>query len=134
MKWKNYPPDVKVILSVYSIAFLIGTSTHVGDILRGGFLGQDAPLFYRIFWDSLTLFDPIAALLVWLRPKVGIGLAVLIMFTDIIINAYGYATGVFGEPIAGMIPMFLFLQSLFGTYVFITAPVVLEKLRRHSLL
>lgn len=132
-RWKEYPTAVKVILSIYTLGFLIGTYTHSEDILLNGLLSHNASLFLNIYWDSLTLLDPIAALLVWVKPKPGIGLAVFIMFTDIIINVYAYTTGIFGEFVPGMIPMFLFLQSLFATYVFVTAPVVLEKLRERSL-
>ena len=133
-KGKYYPVDVSIILSIYTIGFLGGTYTHLRGILIKGLLAHNGPLMFNIYWDSLTLLDPLAALLVWVKPKWGIGLAVLIMFTDVIINAYSYATGLWGEPVQGMIPMGLFLQSLFATYVFVTAPVVMEKLKKRALL
>lgn len=131
---KEYPPEAVVILSIYSIGFFIGTYTHVQGILSQGFLGLNGPLFFRVYWDSLTFLDPLAAVLVWVKPKWGIGLAILIMFTDIVINSYAYITGISMDPIPGMIPTFLFLQGLFGTYVFITAPLVLKKLKKHRLI
>ena len=132
-KWQDYPVEVKLILSIYSIGFLIGTFTHLQGIWLNGVFGANVPLFFNVYWDSLSLLDPLAALLVWGKPRTGIALAVFIMLTDIAINAYGYAIGIFGEPVAGMVPLSLFLQSLFGTYVFVTAPVVMEKLKRRSL-
>lgn len=130
-RWKQYPVELRFILSIYSIGFLIGTYTHLQAILIHGFLGQNAPLFYRIYWDSLIFFDPLAAVIVWIKPKWGIRLAILIMVTDILINCYAYTSGIFMEPVPGMIPTFLFLQALFGTYIFITAPLVLGKLKKH---
>lgn len=129
--WKQYPVEVKIILIIYSIGFLTGTYTHLQGILTHGFLGQNAPLFFRIYWDSLTFFDPLAAVLVWVKPKWGILLAILIMASDILINSFAYTRGVFMEPVPEMVPTDLFLQALFGTYIFITAPFVLGKLKKH---
>ena len=131
-KPKEYPVDVRVILGIYSIGFLIGTCTHVLGILHNGFLAvaKSAPLSLNIYWDSLALLDPLAALLIWIKPRLGLGLAILIMFTDVIINACTYSVGYFGKPVAGMIPGFLFMQSLFATFIFATATVVLEKLQK----
>lgn len=130
-RWKEHPPEAAIILVIYSFGFFIGTYTHLQTIFTHGFLGQNAPLFLRIYWDSLTLFDPIAAVLVWVKPKWGIGLAVLIMVSDILINSFAYTSGVFMEPVPGMVPTDLFLQSLFGAFIFITAPLVPGKLKKH---
>jgi hypothetical protein len=127
-KWREYPVAVRIIFGIYSMGFLGGTHTHIMGLLQNGFLAQKAPLLLNVYWDSLTLFDPLTVLLLWTRPKPGIGLACLIMLTDISINAYTYATGSFGPPIPGMIPSWLFTQSLFATFVFVTAPMVLGKL------
>lgn len=127
-KWQAYPVAVRLIFGVYSIGFLAGTNTHLTGLLQNGFFAQSAPLPFNIYWDSLTLFDPLAVLLLWTKPKAGVALAVLIMFTDVLINAYTYSAGYFGPPVPGMIPHWLFMQSLFATFVFATAPVVVEKL------
>ncbi len=86
-------------------------------------------MLFNLYWDSLTLFDPLTVLLLWTRPRIGVALAVGIMLTDIPINAYSYASGYFGPPVPGMIATWLFTQSLFATFVFATAPMVSEKLR-----
>lgn len=132
---ERFSVDVKVIVSFYSIGFLVGTYSHVQSILLNGFftLSKNAPLLFNIYWDSLALFDPLAALLIWIKPKVGICLAILIMVSDISVNIYSYTNGFFGKPIAGMIPMWLFQQSLFATYVFVTAPLLAEKLKNRLL-
>ena len=117
--------EVKIILIIYSAGFLVGTSTHVLGIVQHGFLAHQAPLLFDLYWDSLTLLDPLAVLLLWTRIRLGIGLAVLIMVTDIGINSYAYIN--LGQTVSNMIPVPLFLQSLFGTFLFATSPMVLRK-------
>jgi hypothetical protein len=51
---------------------LMGTYTHVNWVVRHGFLYPDVPVYSRIFWDSLTFLDPLAALLLFLRPRKGV--------------------------------------------------------------
>ncbi len=128
-RWREYPVEVRIIFGIYSIGFLGGTHSHVTGIWYNGFLAQKAPFAFNLYWDSLTLFDPLTVLLLWTKPRLGVGLAVLIMLTDIAINAYSYASGYFGPPVPGMITTWLFTQSLFAMFVFVTAPVVVEKLR-----
>lgn len=123
----------KIILIVYSVGFLVGTCTHTAGIIRQGFLAYPAPLALNIYWDLLTLLDPLTVVLLWTRIKAGIGLALVIMVTDIIINSYAYTQGIFGEPVAGMIPTSLFSQSMFGLFVFATAPVLIDKVGRRKL-
>ena len=127
-KWRAYPPAVRIIPVIYAIGFLAGTYSHVMGIWYNGFFAQRAPLVFNVYWDLLTLFDPLTVLLLWTRPRLGVAFAAGIMLTDIPINAYSYASGYFGPPAPGMIPTWLFTQSLFATFVFVTAPVVLGKL------
>jgi hypothetical protein len=91
-------------------------------------MAAKAPWLFNLYWDCLTLLDPLTVLLLWSRPRIGIGLALVIMLTDILINAYSYSSGFFGLPVRGMIPSWLFMQSLFATFIFVSTPIVLEKL------
>lgn len=129
LKWKAYPWAVRILLGIYSVGFLIGTHTHVKGIVAQGFLAQKAPLGFNLYWDSLTFFDPLTVLLLWTKPKLGISLAVGIMLTDIPVNAYTYASGYFGQPLPGMIPFWLLLQSVFATFIWTTAPGMMQKLQ-----
>lgn len=130
-KGQAYPVAISVIFGIYTIGFLAGTYTHAMGLLQKGFLAvaPRAPWLLNIYWDSLTLIDPLTVILLWTRPTVGIGLAVLIMFTDVIINAFAYAVGYFGPPLPGMVPTELFIQSLFATFVFVTAPMAVSQLQ-----
>ena len=119
--------EVKIILVIYSIGFLVGTSTHVLGIIHHGFLAHQAPLLFNLYWNSSTLLDPLTILLLWTRIRLGVGLAVLIMVTDIGINTYAYISGYLSEPVPNTAPMPLFMQSLFGVFVLTTSPVALKE-------
>ncbi|EOR92771.1 hypothetical protein ADIARSV_4053 [Arcticibacter svalbardensis MN12-7] len=43
------------------------------------------------------------------------------MATDIIINTYSYLSGWLGDIVSAMVPVGLLMQSVFGTFVFVTA-------------
>lgn len=78
----------RIILAIQFICMLIGTSTHIQWIWENGIFSvhQNAPFFSTIFWDSLTFFDLIAAILLIIRPKAGILLTLIIITIDVIHN------------------------------------------------
>jgi hypothetical protein len=115
---------VKIIRWVYTLGFLVGTYTHARGILGKGFLAAPVPISIGVYWDVLTLLDPLTVLLLWWRPKAGLWLAVAIMGSDISVNTLVYLAGYFGPPIAHMVPLSLFDQALFGLFVFVTAPLI----------
>ncbi|TGE12618.1 hypothetical protein [Hymenobacter elongatus] len=125
-----YTWPVRVVLTIYSGCFLIGTYTHAAGLLRLGWLAAPVPVAIGIYWDALTVLDPLAAVLVWWRPRVGIGLAVVIMASDISVNTYVYLAGYFGPPVAHLVPVTLLEQALFGLFVFVTAPGVYRRTNR----
>jgi hypothetical protein len=60
--------------------------------VNNGFLSENynAPLPNMIFWDSLTFLDPIAALLLFIRPKTGLILTLIIILADVTHNNIYY--------------------------------------------
>ena len=72
----------------YSICLLGATCTHVAMLWEHGVLWDyvGAHVFTRIYWTSLTLFDPLAALLLFVRPHVGLFLTVAIITSDVLHN------------------------------------------------
>jgi hypothetical protein len=115
---------VKIIRWVYAFGFLVGTYTHARGILEKGFLAAPVPISIGVYWDALTLLDPLTVLLLWWRPRAGLWLAIAIMGSDISVNTLVYLAGYFGPPTAHMVPLSLFDQALFGLFVFVTAPLV----------
>ena len=107
---------LRVILAVWILGFLIGTTTHILDLVLGGvdvYAGFPAPV--RIFWVALTLFDPLAVLLVASRRRAGVVVGVLIMVADVAVNWTVFAT-VEGFGLFGLVN-----QSLFFGFVLLTA-------------
>jgi hypothetical protein len=123
-----YPRSVLVLLLSYSICLLAGTYTHAKDLLIHGFLAAPVPVAIGLYWNALTLLDPLAVLLLWWRPKLGIVLTAAIMASDLAINTAVYLVGYFGPPTSHLVPLSLFEQSLFGLFVFVTGPLAYQLL------
>ena len=105
-----------MIRIVWTICFLIGASSHAWDILNYGWLPYTyMPLPFNVFWTALLPLDLIAALLIWIRPRVGALLGLAIMLTDVAVNGWTY----FGAGINEM-QFPLLLQSLFMLFVIAT--------------
>ena len=121
---------VRILFIVYSFCFLIGTYTHIKDLINNGFLAHPVPLAIGLFWNVLTLLDLLAVLLLWRYPKVGLCLSVTIMAADISVNTLVYLAGYFGPSTPHMVPLSLFEQSLFGLFVFVTAPIAYRALTK----
>ncbi|MFL9482796.1 hypothetical protein ACI6Q2_08445 [Chitinophagaceae bacterium LWZ2-11] len=105
---------------------LLGTFTHVRWIINNGFLSEryDAPFLSKLFWDSLTFLDPIAATLLIIKPKIGIGLTAIIIIVDVFHNGF-YCFSVF--PVKTMYVIswikdnwMLMTQIAFGLFVVVT--------------
>lgn len=77
-----------VLRVIYALCLLGATCTHVALLWQHGVLWDygGALLFTRIFWTSLTFLDPLAALLLFVRPHVGLFLTVAIITSDVLHN------------------------------------------------
>ena len=125
----NYPTEVKLLFTIYSICFLVGTYTHIVDLVKHGFLASPVPVAIGIYWNALTLLDPLALVLLWWLPKAGIRLALVIMISDLCVNTGVYLAGYFGSPAPNMVPLRLFEQALFGLFLFVTVPLAYRDLQ-----
>jgi hypothetical protein len=75
---------------VYALCLLVGASTHVWIVAHHGLLWDygGAPLFSRVFWTSLTFLDPLAAILLFLKPRVGLAMTLAIIAADVAHNTW----------------------------------------------
>ena len=112
-------PDL--ILAVYVAAFSVGTMTHVADVLRWGILPRNQyHVAFNMFWSSLTLFDPLAIVLLLRRQRSGILLGGLIMVLDVAVNV---AAGLHEYFATGRFLMWgLLTQIPFALFLLATAP------------
>ena len=118
---------------------LMGASTHLIWIIESGFLSEkyDASLFSKIFWDSLVILDPAAALLLIVKPKLGIYLTLMIITFDILHNNIFYFNELYINPIYifdWVIKYWMIIgQVIFGIFVYITFKSNLKEIKLKSL-
>ncbi|UMZ09837.1 hypothetical protein I9018_20295 [Pseudomonas sp. MPFS] len=77
---------------LFTLCLLAATFNHLRAAFAHGLLwdygyGSDTPLASRAFWGALTLFDPLAVLLLWLRPRWGLALTLAIIVLDVLHNS-----------------------------------------------
>lgn len=93
----------RVFRVLWIIGFLIGTSTHVADIVIGGInTYAEFPVALRLFWLSLTVLDPLVVALLMMRRRSGVVLGLVVILTDISVNWSVYLT-IGGTPLFGVI-------------------------------
>lgn len=86
----------RVSLSIrllFTLCLLAATFNHLRAVVDHGLLwdygyGVDTPLASRAFWGSLSFFDPLAALLLWVRPRWGLILTLAIIVLDVVHNSF----------------------------------------------
>ena len=84
-----------VILVVWIAGFLVGTASHVLDLVAGGVDTYGGfPIALRAFWLSLTVLDPLTVLLLLLRKRAGIVLGLVVILADIAVNWTVYSPSV----------------------------------------
>ncbi|WP_454131442.1 hypothetical protein [Microbacterium lacticum] len=108
-----------VVLVVWIAGFLIGTASHVLDLIAGGAdtYGEFPPAL-RVFWFSLTVLDPLTVLLLLLRKRAGIILGLVVILADIAVNWTVFFT-IGGNPLFGVVN-----QTLFAVFLLATAPAL----------
>ena len=115
--------SVRIIRILWVVGFFVGTTTPVVDLVIGGpDVYAGFPDVVRLFWVSLTLLDPLAIILIALRLRASVVLAIAIMAADIAVNSAMVATH--GLPVPGLIN-----QLAFGLLVLATAPLLWKHAR-----
>jgi hypothetical protein len=109
----------QILRTVYAVCLVGATCVHVGTHIQYGVLlgtleGYGYPVVTRYFWSSLTLLDPLAALLMFIRPRAGVSLAGVIIVSDVAHNSW--ILHHFGRaPDAAYWAQVAFLAFLLGT-------------------
>ena len=116
----------KINLIIQCVGMLTGTVTHLLWIINNGFLSEkyNAPVLSTFFWDSLTFLDPIAAILLILKPKTGIWVVAVIVVVDVLHNGNICFRALLSEPqsFTSWIKnnWMLWTQVFFGLFVIIS--------------
>lgn len=101
---------------LWVIGFLIGTTTHTADLILGGLdVYGGFPPGVRLFWVTLTVLDPITAVLIILRWRSGIVLGIAVIVADIAVNWTVFVL------LGGLSWFGVITQSLFAVLILATA-------------
>ncbi len=105
--------------TTYAICLLAGMTTHIWTIVTHGLMWDygGAPLFSRLYWTSLTVLDPLAAALLFFKPRAGLTLTVAIIVSDVMHNTWIMARSAAPDWLNWM----YVLQVLFLLFVLATA-------------
>jgi len=94
-RWQGVPRSILLAVAVLVAVLGYGGVVHLVQLAAGGWPPYRwAPIWLAIYFTSLTLLDPLAALLLWARRAIGLYLAVLVLATDAAANGYA----VYGLP------------------------------------
>ncbi|GGO19368.1 hypothetical protein [Micromonospora parathelypteridis] len=88
-RWRDSPLAVRLVVSVAVLVFAYGGLVHVVQLLLPQFGPQLAlPGWLTVYFVSLTLWDPLAALLLAARRVEGLALGCVVLTTDAAANWY----------------------------------------------
>lgn len=116
------PSLIRLLLALCLFA---ATFNHVRPILQHGLLwdygyGDKAALVSKVYWDMLTILDPLAAILLLTKPRPGIWLTAVIIVSDVLHNSYYAAIG------NHWFSTFFLAQVTFLVMVLCLGPIVLR--------
>ena len=110
------------IRALFAVCLLVATFNHAKIIVQHGLFwdfgfGSQIVFASRIYWDLLTVLDPLAAVLLFFRPRTGIGLTVSIIVSDVLHNTYyvaisGHWLSLFYVAQVGFLVVVLALRSV----------------------
>jgi len=78
---------------LFACCLLVATANHLRADFQHGFFwdygyGNGAYWASRVFWGALTILDPLAALLLFIKPRTGIALTAAIIIADVAHNTF----------------------------------------------
>ncbi|WP_314138688.1 hypothetical protein [uncultured Plantibacter sp.] len=107
---------LRVFQILWVVGFLVGTTTHTADLILGGLdVYGGFPPGVRLFWVTLTVLDPITAVLIVLRRRSGIVLGIAVIVADIAVNWTVFVL------LGGLSWFGVINQSLFAVLIVVTA-------------
>ena len=119
---------------VYALCLAGATVNHVRAVLAHGWLREGLPAATTLYWGSLTFLDPLAVVLLFLRPRLGIALTGAIIASNVAHNLWFMAS----HPLRGSLvedvtsSAFMISQIAFLLFVAVTAPIAWRETGRHA--
>ncbi len=127
-------PLVRALVGVQLVALTWGAVVHLVTLTLAvtgpaTLLDARVPAWMALYWVSLTVLDPLAAVVLALRRRVGLGLSAGVLVSDAVVN--GYAIHGLGVGVPWAWAGHLVVTALAVTTV-VTWPVVSPWLLRWS--
>lgn len=121
-----------LIRIVYALCLGGATINHVRAVVTRGWFPEQLPLGTALYWGGLTFLDPLAIVLLFLRPRMGIALTAAIIASDVAHNLWfigGHSLhGSFLEDVTSS--GFMMSQIAFLLFVAATAPIAWRDARQ----
>ena len=120
-----------LIRSIWAACLLIAAANHALILVRHGILWTYGRVAWpsAAYWSSLTILDPLVAVLLFVRPRLGVLSAIVLIVSNVIhnlaITAYYAPAGDFLSRAASS-PMIL-IQIVFMLFVLLTAPIAIRQ-------
>jgi hypothetical protein len=110
---------------VYALCLAGATVNHVRALLAHGWLPDHLPAATALYWSSLAVLDPLAVVLLFVRPRAGIALTLVIIMSNVAHNLWFIAAhplrGSFVADVASS--PFMLSQIAFLAFVAATARI-----------
>ena len=115
-----------IVRSIWAACLLVAAANHARILLQNGLFWDYGGVHWAsaAYWSSLTILDPIAAALLFVRPRIGIPATIVLITTNVAHNitlAALYSPE--GELLARAFNPFLISQIGFMLFVGATARV-----------
>lgn len=87
-RWRGQPAPLRVVVLLFVVALAYGTVVHLVQLVTsGGNPYPGLPTWLSAYFVSLTVLDPLAAVLLARRHRAGVVLTVAVLVTDATANA-----------------------------------------------
>ena len=118
----------KDIRGIWAACLLVGGLNHARILLEHGLLWDYGGInrASAIYWSSLTVLDPLVALLLFVRPKIGILSTIVLIVSNVSHNIAITAHYAASEELVARAAAdpFLLSQIAFMLFVIISTPIV----------
>jgi hypothetical protein len=92
MKFLQLNTTTKLTIAIQVMVLLLAVFFNLKWVLGNGLLSDayQSPMIHRVLWDSSIVLNPLAILLLFFRPKIGLLLSLFIFSTDLLHNVIFY--------------------------------------------
>jgi hypothetical protein len=102
-----------VLRAIYALCLLGATYNHAVIVAQHGFFWGygGVPRASALFWSALTVLDPAAALLLFLRPNLGVAATAAIIIVDVIHNVWLIADAIHNAQVIAQFAFMVFVLA-----------------------